>query len=338
MATTPKCQAKNPMLCHDPRCPEKRYNLKFSMEAMTAAKEAIKDLKENKEYHGFAKEEADLNYRASVDWYNELLAESRITGEQGTKWLNDIDARYAVLSDEKKALEEQIDTMHPENNVELLEKIEEVEVRIKELREEYPEAYRAFYATFDGQKQLFHKLAKARKQSPKPKVEMEKTYDQIFDGQNLHKQQIIAMIIVDRKNANADLPIEIRNIVDTKVLSKEELKEYKEWTKANPEFLANSYVSIKQAVDRQGNILWVIKESVEDKGSIIPEAVAKTLYTMPVTTYRGDFIKLSYMKAEQAKNQPTHLEKKVDPAYQQYLAEKYDYDVLVKFEHKLKNR
>ena len=338
MATAPKCQAKNPMLCHDPRCPEKRYNLKFSMEAMTAAKEHIKELKDNKEYHGFNKEEADLNYRASVDWYNELLADSRITGEQGLKWLQDIDARYAVLAGEKKTLEEQLDTMHPENNVELLKQIDDVDERIKELREEYPEAYRAYYATFDGQKQLFSKLAKARRQSPKPKIEMEKTYDQIFDGQNLHKQQIISMIIVDSKNAQADLPIEIKHMVDTKVLTKEELKEYNSWIKENPTFLAGNYVSIKQIVNPVGETLWVIKETPTDKGSIIPEPVAKTLYNMPVATYRGDFIKAAYNKAEQAKNQPTHLDKKTDPAYQQYLAEKYDYDVLVKFEHKLKNR
>ena len=336
MAITPKCQAKNPLLCHDPRCPEKRYNLKFSMEAMSSAKEVIKSLKDEKEYHGFAKEEADLNYRASVDWYNELLAESRITGEQGVKWLEDIDSRYAVLASEKKELEEHIDTMHPENNTELILQIEDVDIRIKELREEYPEAYRAYYATFDGQKKLFNKLSKARKQSPKPKIEIEKTYDQIIDGQNLHKQQIIAMIIVDRKNSTADLPIEIKNAIDPKILNDSEKKEYVLWIKSNPNFLSKTYVSIKQKVNKQNEIEWYIQEAPGDEGTVIPDYVAKALYVMPVTTYRGDFIKLAYGKAEQAKNQPSNLEKKLDPVYQQYLAEKYDYDVLIKFEHRLK--
>ena len=325
------------MLCHDPRCPEKRYNLKFSMEAMFNAKEAIKDLKENKEYHGFAKEEADLNYKASVDWYNELLADSRITGEEGKKWLADIDARYEVLAHEKKQLEEQIDSMNPEANVEIFAKIQDIDERIKELREEYPEAYRAFYATFEGQKYLFKKLAQAKKKTPKSKIEIEKIYDQIFEGQNLHKQQMIAMIIVDKKNSKADLPIEIKNVIDTKVLSKEELKEIQHWLKENPEFINKTFVSLKQEI-HNGKKTWLLKEVPENHGTVIPEALAKTLYVMPLSTYRGDFIKDSYQQALQNKNSELITDKKTSPAYQKYLENKYDYDMFIKFENKLKNR
>lgn len=337
MATSPKCQARNPMLCHDPRCPEKRYNLKFSMEAMFNAKETIKELKENKEYHGFAKEDADLNYKASVEWYNELLADSRITGEQGSKWLADIDARYEVLASEKRLLEQQIDTMNPEANSDLFVQIQEIDDRIKELREEYPEAYRSYYATFAGQKHLFSKLAQAKKKVPKSKVEIEKIYDQIFEGQNLHKQQMIATIIVDKKNAKADLPIEIKNVIDTKVLSKEELKELNSWLKVNPEFINKSFVSIKKEIHND-NEIWVIKETPEDAGIQIPESLAKTLYVMPVATYRGDFIKHSYNKANMRKDEELITDKKASPTYQEFLENKYDYDVFVKFEHKLKNR
>lgn len=335
MAPAPKCQAKNPMLCHDPRCPEKRYNLKFSMDAMAEAKEYIKTLKEEKRYHGFEKEEADLNYRATVDWYNELLAESRITGEQGAKWLEDIDNRYGILVSEKKTFEDQIDTMHPENNVELLKQIDAIDLRIKELREEYPEAYRSYYATFDGQKALFSKLAQARKKNPKSKIEIEKIYDQIFDGQNLHKQQIIAMIIVDKKNANADLPIEIKNAIDPKILVDSEKKEYQNWIKNNPDFLSQTYVSIKQKIVNN-EIIWTIQKQSNESGTQIPEYVAKALYVMPVTTYRGDFIKHAYHKAEEAKNEPSLIDSKKTPEYQKFLAEKYDYDILVKFENKVK--
>lgn len=325
------------MLCHDPRCPEKRYNLKFSMEAMFNAKEVIKELKENKEYNGFAKEEADLNYRASVEWYNELLADSRITGEEGKKWIADIDARYQILSSEKKQLEEQIDTMNPEHNADIFVQIQEIDERIKELREEYPEAYRAFYATFEGQKHLFKKLAQAKKKTPKSKIEIEKIYDQIFEGQNLHKQQIIAMIIVDKKNSKADLPIEIKNIIDTKILSKEELKEVQAWLKENPEFITKNFVSLKQEI-HNSNKTWLLKETPESPGITIPEPLAKTLYVMPLSTYRGDFIKDSYQKALANINSELITDKKTSPTYQKYLENKYDYDMFIKFENKLKNR
>lgn len=336
MAATPKCQAKNPMLCHDPRCPEKRYNLKFSMEAMALAKEHIKELKEQKQYQGFAKEEADLNYRASVDWYNELLADSRITGDQGIKWIEDIDARYNVLANNKKELEEQIDTMHPENNIELLAGIEEIEEKIKELRSEYSDAYHAYYATFKGQKLLFSRLKQAKNKSTKSKIEIEKIYDQIIDGQNLHKQQIISMIIVDRKNAYADLPIEVDKAIDLKVLNESEKKEFKQWNKENPEVLKTAYVSIKQSINSESEIEWRLRATPNDEGIIIPDYVAKALYVMPVTTYRGDFIKLAYRNAERIKNNPSITTSKSAPSYQDFLAQKYDYDVLIKFENRLK--
>lgn len=338
MVATPKCQAQNPMLCHDPRCPEKRYNLKFSTAAVENARETIRELKKNKQYQGFVKEEADLNYRASVDWYNELLADSRITGAEARKWIEDIDSRYNQLAREKKALEETIDTLEPENNKEIFKNIETIDEKIKTLREEYSDAYHAYYATFDGQKYLFKRLAQARKESPKPKAKIEKIYDQIFAGQNLHKQQIITMIIVDKKNAHADLPVEVKQALDLKVLNDAERKQYNTWVKANPDFLDKTYVSIKKTINDEDEIRWFIKETPTSPEMQIPEYVAKTLYVMPTTTYRGDFIKHDYRKAEKTVNSTLIVDKKKDPSYQTLLSHKYDYDVLVKFEQKLKNK
>jgi hypothetical protein len=181
-----KCQAKNPLACRDPHCPEKRYNLKYTLTLLEESQEKIKQSKKDKTFVGQHKEELELNQQSIINWHNELLAESKIDGKKAEEYITTVKAKYEAVKLEKEELENQLSTSDMEANIPIVKEIEKVDARLKEIQAEFPDAYRSFYATWEGQQHLLKKLAHYKKTSPNRKAEIANIKKQIIERQYLN--------------------------------------------------------------------------------------------------------------------------------------------------------
>lgn len=325
---TPKCRAKNPMLCNDAKCPERRFNLKYSKQLFKDAQKHIESLKETNSYAGEEKESADLAYHSALDWHNELLADSKMSGADALEWIEEVNKKYDAIIKVQKEIEERMNNVGSDNEAYyvIAKELNDFQQKTDEARSEFSEAYRAFYATYEGQRDLWEKYRTIKRYSPNKKSELKKLQSNISEGDNLHSQQIIAAAIVDRKmKANSDLPIEVKNVTDLKVLSKTELQEYTNWLRGgdsmqsfNEQIMQGKYTSIFKVFTVEGETEHYLHNVHTGEKHQIPEVVSKTLYNMPDTTNRVEniFNKHKYLNRKPAD--------KTSSEYYAWAAAKYD--------------
>lgn len=328
---TPKCQAKNPLACKDPHCPEKRFNLKFTFNLIKENEVKISEAKKQHLYNGDYKEELDNNMQTVLNWYNELLALSKIDGTKAEEYIGIVKNRYDAINEERKAVEENLSNQDMEANKPIVEKLNKLDAKLKELQAEFPETYHAFYATWEGQQHLFKKLAHYKKNYPNRKAEMANIKKQLLDGQNLHEQQILATLLTDEVNRKADLPIEIKNIIDAKALNSEEQLLFKEWEKHNRTIINSNFVSIESKFDGEtGKTSWYLKESPKDNGTEVPSFLVKSLYLLPDSTSHAENWKQEFAYSKKVKDSLLVKDVK-SPEYKEYLRKKFDYDTVRKY-------
>lgn len=320
------------MLCNDARCPERRYNLKYSKQLFQEAKNAISILKDSNEYHGEQKESADLAYSSALDWYNELLADSKMTGEQALQWIEDVNKQYDAVIQAQKEIEARMDAAGPTSEEYYIigQELVDYQNKTQEVRSEFSEAYRAFYATYEGQRDLWEKFRTLKRNTPNRKSEISKIKNNINEGDSMHAQQIIAAAIVDRKMMQAaDLPIEVANISDSKILNKEELASYRQWLQEDAEsgnpLWGKKYTAISERFSSDGETTYWLHQIDTNEVQQIPEYVAKTLYNMPNVTNRVENMlnKHSYLNMKPSD--------KKSAAYYAWAAAKYDADTVKKY-------
>lgn len=324
---TPKCRAKNPMLCSDARCPERRFNLKYSKQLFLDAKKQIEELKVSDSYKGEIKESADLAYKSALDWHNELLADSKISGAQALEWIEDVNQQYDAMVKIQKEIENRMIEAGSNNEEYYVigQELLAYQEKTKDVRAEFSEAYRAFYATYEGQRDLWEKFRTLKRFSPSKKSEIKKIQSNINEGDSLHSQQIIAAAIVDKQMFNsANLPIEVKNVVDVKVLSKSEVKEYNEWLQTE-NVLNKKYTSIFKTFNIDGEVKYYLHDALANEKHEIPEVVSKTLYNMPDTTNR---IENMVNKHKYLNRKPSD---KTSSEYYIWASAKYDADAVKKY-------
>lgn len=315
------------MLCNDARCPERRFNLKYSKQLFQDAKKHIDELKLSDSYKGEMKESADLAYRSALNWHNELLADSKISGAQALEWIEDVNQQYDAMVKIQKEIENRMIAVGSNNEeyYEIGKELSEYQEKTKDVRAEFSEAYRAFYATYEGQRDLWEKFRTLKRFSPSKKSEIKKIQSNINEGDSLHAQQIIAAAIVDKQmSISANLPIEIKNVTDTKVLNKAELKEYNEWLQTE-NVLNKKYTSIFKTFNDDGEVTYYLNDSILKHKNEIPEVVAKTLYNMPDTTNRVENMMNKHKYLNRKPSDKTSSE------YYVWASAKYDADAVKKY-------
>lgn len=334
---TPKCRAKNPFICRDPRCPEKRYNVKYTLQAMKDAKNRIKDLQETNQYIGNEKDEADFAYISAMEWHNELLADSKLSSKEAYAWYEESKNSLEKLMIKEAELKKKLKKATLEEKPEIRKKIDATHEKISDMLLEVKDAEANYHSTWRGQQELEVELAST--DDPILKKEIEK---QLAEGRALHAKQIIAMKIVDRKRLQSDLPIQVSNVIDLDILPEEEKELYAEWIDAvrfeknqvsNRELIMNqTFTSIYRRVSDLGtSIEWRIRPRMNHKGWRIPDYVAKALYRMPDST---DRVSLMDFYCDEAYKQLKTSKKVNDvdtPEYHEWAERKYDLDTVKRF-------
>jgi DNA gyrase/topoisomerase IV subunit A len=326
----PQCQAKNPLTCRDPRCPEKRFNLKYTLENIAHAKNEIDSLIKSKEYYGEKRHMADFAYQSALDWHNELLADSMLTSEAASDWCASLEIKLGNLLNK-------ISLASPEEKEELNKDLEDLNKEIKEAELNY----RATYAGFNKIKLELESIAKTYGKKH-PKYEELKTT--LNEAEALHAKQIIAMYLTDRKRKESDMPISVGNAIDLGVLDSNEKKEYAEWLQTvrfagkdvtnHDLIMKQDFVSIALAPSPEPNkslFDWRIKPRSNHKGWRIPDYVAKALYVMPDATDRIENIKYEYNTVLDVLKKDKTLRVKTSKESQRLLELKYNIDVIKKF-------
>lgn len=339
VAQTPKCQAKNALICRDPRCPEKRFNLAYTLSSMKAAKKKIEELKSSGNYKGEEKAAADFAYISSMEWHNELLADSRITSADAAAWKAETEKRLNKLMLQKSEKAAALKTIkEPAAKKKAREQITEIDLKIADTLVEAKEAEDNYNSTWEGQERL-EALIKASTDATEKK-ELEK---QQAEGAALHAKQIIAMALVDQKRTQSDLPIQVGNAIDLKVLSKEEQSEYAEWIDAvrfdNKTQVTNRDLIMKQTFtsiykrvnDGKTETEWRIRPRPNHKGWRIPAFVSRALYVMPNSTERIPIIKWKLDKAYEELKASKKQNDRNSSEYKTWAELKYDVETIKRF-------
>lgn len=334
----PKCQAKNPIICRDPRCPEKRFNLAYTLASMKEAKKRIEELKASGKYEGEAKHAADFAYLSSMEWHNELLADSRIKSVDAAAWKSETENRLSKLMKQKTEKEAALKTLKtPAEKKKAREQLTEIDLKIADTLVEAKEAEENYNSTWEGQQRL-EALIKAST-DPIEKKELEK---QLSEGAALHAKQIIAMALVDRKRMQSDLPIQVANAIDLKVLPKSEREEYAIWIDAvrfdknqvtnRDLIMKQTFTSIYKRVNDSGtDTEWRIRPNPSHKGWRIPEYVSRALYIMPNSTDRIPIIKWKLEKAYEELKASKNQNNRDSAEYKAWAELKYDVDTIKRF-------
>lgn len=326
----PKCQAKNPLTCRDPRCPEKRFNLKYTLENITNAKNEIDALIKSKEYYGEKRHMADFAYQSALDWHNELLADSMLTSEAAADWRNSLENKINGL----------LDKISSASN----EEKEELSKDLEELYKELKEAQLNYNATYLGFNKIKLELESIAKTFGKKHSKYEALKTTLNEAEALHAKQIIAMYLTDRKRKEADMPISVNNAIDLTVLDPTEKKAYVEWLQAirfagknvtNHDLIMKqdfSSIALSPSPEPNKSLFdWRIKPRSSHKGWRIPGYVAKALYVMPDATDRIENIKYEYNYILEKLKKDKTLRAKTSKESQRLLELKYHIDIIKKF-------
>jgi hypothetical protein len=287
---------------------------------MREAKSRIEALKASKQYVGEAKEQADFAYINAMEWHNELLAESKITSEEALSWKHAVENKIAKLLKKKDK----------EPTSKLDEQIADALVEMKDAEENYN-------STYAGQEDLKSQIALTEDSIIKKDLEK-----QLADGAALHAKQIIATALVDRKRAKSDLPIQVGNAIDLKVLSKQEQEEYAVWIDAvrfdkqqvtnRDLIMKQTFTSIyKRVNDSETGTEWRIRPNPNHKGWRIPEYVSRALYLMPNSTERISLIKFNYKNAYEILKTSKKQNDMNSAEYKVWAEAKYDLDRIKRF-------